>query len=458
MPRIALERGADFHAAPVASALLSQLILNASRESGGHIAGEFVDVIIPEIEARIANRAAISLSVARVAHLLGRTDDGPGITDRVVTGVLRALGCTLAPTGEGRYAVTLPSWRLDLEREIDLVEEVARVYGYNRFANTLPTFSGTVIEQPHAPKQSAVRSLLLAAGYHEAISSTFCSATDADTFAPQPGISVAMGNPLSEEAGMLRPSLVPGMLTMLTNNLNRNVDDVRLFEMGTVFTGSAERVDEAPSVTFGATGQLREGLLASRTVDFYDLKGLVESLVACFAHRSVYYDAFPPESGLFPRWLHPGRAARCVVDGSTIGYFGELHPEEVARRKLRQPVFIGEVYLERLFGQSLRQPAARELSRYQAVHRDFSLVFPDTVHWDAVHSALGALSIAELQTYRPAEIFRDAKGNAVPAGHYSMLVATTFQAPERTLRDEELHDWSGRIVAALEGLGGKLRG
>ncbi|HEY3989358.1 MAG TPA: phenylalanine--tRNA ligase subunit beta [Acidobacteriaceae bacterium] len=451
------ERGADFHAPPVASALVSQLIL----QSGGHIEGEFVDVVIPQVLARVASRRPIAFSVARCAQLLGRTSDGPGITNEVATGVLRALGCTLSATGEGRYAVTLPSWRLDLEREIDLIEEVARVYGYNRFANTLPSFSGTVIELPHAPKQSAVRELLLAAGYHEAISSTFCSAADAETFAAQPGVAVAMDNPLSEEAGMLRPSLVPGMLTMLAHNLNRNVDDARLFEMGTVFTGSGtgmtDRVDEAQWLAFGATGQLRDGLHSARAIDFYDLKGLVEAITSRFASRSVYYDAFPPESGLLPRWLNPACAARCVVDGSTIGYFGELDPDESVHRKLRQPVFIGEIYLDRLFRLPLRQPAAHELSRYQPVRRDFSLVFPDTVHWEAVGSALASLEIAELQEYRPAEIFRDTKGKAVPAGHYSMLVTTTFQSPERTLRDDELHAWSTSIVNALESLGGKLR-
>jgi phenylalanyl-tRNA synthetase beta chain len=453
------ERGADFHAPPVASALVSQLIL----QSGGHIEGEFVDVVIPQALARVAARRPIAFSVARCAYLLGRTSEGPGITDDVAATTLRALGCTLAPSGEGRYSVTLPSWRLDLEREIDLVEEVARVYGYNRFATTLPSFSGTVLELPHASKQAVVRELLLAAGYHEAISSTFCSATDAATFAAQPGTAVAMNNPLSEEAGMLRPSLVPGMLGMLAHNLNRNVDDVRLFEMGTVFTGSPERVDEAQWLAFGATGHLRDGLHSARAadfraVDFYDLKGLIEAITGRFAFRSVYYDAFPPESGLLPHWLNPARAARCVVDGTTVGYFGELDPDESARRKLRQPVFVGEIYLDRLFRQSLRQPAARELSRYQPVRRDFSLIFPDTVYWEAVGSALAGLEIAELQEYRPAEIFRDAKGKAVPAGHYSMLVATTFQSPERTLRDEELHTWSNSIVSALESLGGKLRG
>jgi phenylalanyl-tRNA synthetase beta chain len=447
------ERGADFHAPPVASALVSQLIL----ENGGYNEGELVDAVIPQVLVRVAARRPSTFSVPRCAQLLGPTDDGPGITDEVAIGVLRALGCALSQTAEDRYAVTLPSWRLDLEREIDLIEEVARVYGYNRFANTLPSFSGTVRELPHAPKQEAVRELLLAAGYHEAISSTFCSATDAATFAAQPGVAVAMDNPLSEEAGMLRPSLVPGMLTMLAHNLNRNVDDVRIFEMGTVFTGSPERVDEAQWLAFGATGQFRDGLHSARAIDFYDFKGLAEAITGRFVSRSVYYDAFPPESELLPSWLNPLRAARCVVDGSTIGYFGELHPDENASRKLRQPVLVGEIYLDRLFRQSLRQPAARELSRYQPVRRDFSFVFPDSVHWEAVGSALASLQIAELQEYRPAEIFRDSKGKAVTAGHYSMLVSTMFQSLDRTLRDEELSSWSNSIVSALESLGGKLR-
>ena len=128
--------------------------------------------------------------------------------------------------------VTLPSWRLDLEREIDLIEEVARVYGYNRFANTLPAFGEGVRALPWAESEAAVRRTLLSAGFHEAIASTFCSAAEAALTAPQPGLVVPLGNPLSEEAGVLRPSLVPGMLTMIAGNLHRDVSDVRLFEAG----------------------------------------------------------------------------------------------------------------------------------------------------------------------------------------------------------------------------------
>ncbi len=152
------------------------------------------------------------------------------------------------------WQVALPSWRLDLEREIDLIEEVARVYGYNRFANTLPSFGEGVRALPWAEKEAAVRGTLLAAGFHEAIGSTFCSAAEGALTAPQPALVVPLGNPLSEEAGVLRPSLVPGMLAMIAGNLNRDVNDVRLFELGTVFSGTTEKVDERPSLALGAVG------------------------------------------------------------------------------------------------------------------------------------------------------------------------------------------------------------
>ncbi len=143
------ERGADFNAAPIANALVSQLVL----EAGGEIEGDLVDVIIPEVQARTANRPAISLHVSEVQRILGKTEAPEGITAETIESVLTALGCKLEKSAEGAYAVTLPSWRLDLEREIDLIEEVARVYGYNRFANTLPAFAGSVVALP-TPKKN----------------------------------------------------------------------------------------------------------------------------------------------------------------------------------------------------------------------------------------------------------------------------------------------------------------
>src|SRR6202046_703959 len=186
------ERGADFNAPPVASALVSQLIL----EAGGHIDGQLLDVVVSEAAARTARRPAISLSHREVRRILGATEDGRGVEQDTTETVLQALGCALQKVAPDDYQVTLPSWRLDLDREIDLIEEIARVYGYNRFANTLPAFSGIVRALPNTSSEAAVRPPLLASGFHEAISSTFASASDAALCAPQPGLVVPLGNPL----------------------------------------------------------------------------------------------------------------------------------------------------------------------------------------------------------------------------------------------------------------------
>jgi phenylalanyl-tRNA synthetase beta chain len=276
------ERGADFNAAPQASDLVSSILL----ANGGFVEGEMVDVRAPGWEARTASRSPVPLALSQVHRILGTTVDKEGITAATVRDVLTALGCQLADSSEdgATWQVTLPSWRLDMEREIDLIEEVARVYGYNGFANSLPEFGEGVRALPWAESEAAVRRTLLAAGFHEAIGSTFCSAAEGALTAPQPGLLIPLGNPLSEEAGVLRPSLVPGMLAMIAGNLNRDVSDVRLFELGTVFSGTTEKVEERPAVAFGAAGIVpQQGALhAARRIDFYDVKGAVEQVLAHF--------------------------------------------------------------------------------------------------------------------------------------------------------------------------------
>lgn len=456
------ERGADFNAALTASALVSSILL----ANGGSIEGELVDVRVPAIEARTASRKPVALALSEVKRILGTTVDKEGITAATVETVLTALGCTLAsqPVSgsasqqeDAAWLVTLPSWRLDVEREIDLIEEIARVYGYNQFANTLPSFAGGVRALPHAESERAVRETFRAAGFHEAIASTFCSAAEAELTAPQPGQVVPLGNPLSEEAGVLRPSLVPGMLAMVAGNLNRDVSDVRLFELGTVFSGTTEKVDERPAVAFGAVGSFPEqgAMHRPRAIDFYDVKGAVEQVVGRFQMRSIYFDRFPAESGLCPVWLHPYRSARIVAESTTVGWFGQLHPREAAARKIKEPVLIGEIYLDRLYRLPLRKPAAHEISRFQPVRRDFSLVLDRHIAWEQIDSAMQALKIPELVDWRVREVFNDAK---LGDREYSLLMGATFQAPDRTLREEELKSFEAQVIETVGRAGARLRG
>jgi len=263
----------------------------------------------------------------------------------------------------------------------------------------------------------------------------------------------------------MRTSLVPSMLNMLAYNLNRGNDNVRLFEVGNIFEASGEKSmpREMKRIVIGATGnvdaELVRGLApgaASRTFSFFDLKGDVESLLAPFSHWTLYYDA-QPDKDKRADYYHPGRSARAVLDGATVAQFGQIHPDVAAARKLRQDVFIAEIYLDRLYQHDLRQVRYEALPRFPAVERDFSFVFDDGengVDFEKIHRSVSGLGIVELRSFVPVEIFR---GEKVGAGKYSILMRAKFQSGERTLRDDEVAQWSGQIAKALEALGGAQR-
>ncbi len=449
------ERGADFNAAPIANALVSKLIL----QHGGHAEGALIDVLIPEVEAKTAKRPPIHLSVQQVQRHLGTTVAPEGITSQIVQQYLTALGCVLTPETADTFSVKLPSWRLDLEREIDLIEEIARVYGYNRFANTLPT-ALPVIAHPTAQKESAIRARLFALGYSEAISSTFASQRDAILFAEAGKRTVPMENPLSEEASLLRPSLIPGMLTMLAHNLNRDVKNVRLFEQGQIFTGTIppdgtfiSEVHETPQLSLGLTGDAAQtNLYPAEDAPIFELKGAIESLLALFTPLgSSTALTFTSES---PSWLEPGRSATALLNKRPIAHFGQLATTQLEARKLRQSVFLAQIDLARLYELPLKRVTAHEISRFQAVERDFSFVFPNAIQWHTIAAAIQALAIPELQSLKPIEVWRNEQKYP---GVYSHLIRTVFQPHDRTLRDEELAQWSTQIIETLTALGGTLR-
>ena len=163
-------------------------------------------------------------------------------------------------------------------------------------------------------------------------------------------------------------------------------------------------------------------------------------------------------AALPPAWIEPDRAARIVADGRTLGWVGQLAGLLADRHKLRQPLYLCEIALNRMFQAELRSPVARDISRFPAVERDFSFVFGDQVTWERIAAVIASTRVAEMTSFAPIEIFRDAKGANVPPGHYSLLVRVNFQSAERTLTEIELQEFSDRIVAALTGIGGVLRG
>jgi phenylalanyl-tRNA synthetase beta chain len=482
------ERGADFESTMLSCDLVAQMILQSG---GGELVGDAMDVVSKELD-----QAPIVLRIAEVWRILGSK-----ITEREILRILKKLGFDSVPAGShgGEFDLHIPSWRLDVSREIDLIEEIARLHGYDKFENTLPAYSGAVIDLPHAAADATLRKRALALGYDEAVSLTFISHADAERF--ESGTSSAsaakagprfesetaaletlrqpkansserasketlarvleLENPLSEEASVMRTSLAPGMLDMLGWNLNRDAASVRLFEMGRVYAKSdGERV-EPRWACLGATLQaVKESMPAGGVLDvskgdhavaaeaFRTFKGDVENLLAAFSCGELTFDRETAD------YFHAGRSARALMDGTPVAQFGQINGAEAAARKLRQDVFLAEIDLEKLYERGLRTVRYAPLAKYPVVERDFSFIFSDAVSFESMKRAVAGVQVSKLREFLPVEIFR---GGAIGSGKYSILLRATFQSNERTLREEEVAQWSGKIVGALQELGGVQR-
>jgi phenylalanyl-tRNA synthetase beta chain len=445
------ERGADFESTILSCDLVAEMILNSG---GGELVGDVVDVVSKQMD-----QAPVLLQVSEVRRILGDDLDAGQIFR-----LLKRLGFQLIPEGQGdaRFRVQIPSWRLDVEREIDVIEEIARLHGYNKFAKTLPSYSGAVVELPHAAMDAAFRTRALALGYNEALSLTFISHADAEKFsATSADMKVLeLENPLSEEASVMRTSLVPGMLDMLAWNLNRDVPEAQLFEMGSVYELRGGARIEPGHACLGATADaVRASLPAGGALDvskgeqaaaaeaFRGFKGDVENLLAVFAGE-VTYDRKTAE------YFHPGRSARGLISGVAVAEFGQIHPQVAAARKLRQDVFLAEFDLEQLYGCGPHRVKFQPLGKFPAVERDFSFVFAENVSFEQMRNAASSAGVADLREFVPVEIFR---GGSIDSGKYSILLRARFQSADRTLREDEIAEWSGKIVAALTRLGGAQR-
>jgi phenylalanyl-tRNA synthetase beta chain len=207
---------------------------------------------------------------------------------------------------------------------------------------------------------------------------------------------------------------------------------------------------ETKHICIGATGNaVLPGVHQNpRPYSFFDLKGDIETLLRAFHVNTLVFDSNAAE------YYRSGYSARAVIDGETIAQFGQIDPKIASARKIRQEVFVGEVYLDKLYTNELRQPKYEALPRYPAVERDFSFIFEDSIMFDKIRDAVESRDLSELRSFVALEIFR---GGSVPPAKYSILLRATFQSNERTLREEEIAKWSADIVRALEKLGGKQR-
>ena len=442
------ERGADFESTVLSCDLVAKLILDSG---GGELSGDVVDVV-----SRKLDQAPVVLRISEVRRILGEK-----LTGGHVFRILKKLGFNLIPEGEedAEFRVQIPSWRLDVEREVDLIEEIARLHGYDKFENTLPSFSGAVVELPNAAVDKAFRTRALALGYNEAVSLTFISNADAERFSSASVLELE--NPLSEEARVMRTSMAPGMLDMIAWNLNRGVEEVRLFETGRIYEMRDKERIEPERACLGTTmAALRRWLPAAAMLDISKgegagtaealraFKGDVESLLAVFECAEIRFDRETPE------YFHRGRSARALANGAVVAQFGQVAESVRADRKLRQEVFLAELDLDRLHKLGARKVKIAVLPKYPPVERDFSFIFADEVDFGRIEQALSGLQLQELRAFAPVEIFR---GAAIGSGKYSILLRVRLQSDEGTLRDQQIAAWSEQIVKALQKLGGVQR-
>ena len=430
------ERGADVEMAPVALERTAQLV---AQLAGGQILQGVVDVFPGR-----KPRAEISLRRSEILRILGAE-----VPREEVARILRSLGFQVVRRSAQDWWVTPPSFRLDVGREVDLVEEVARHHGYDRLPARLRPAPPRVERDSVREKELTLSSLLVGLGYREIIPPAMVDPAENARFTDRP--PVALANPLSQDASALRSTPVPSMIRALRWNLDRGQSELRLFEVGKTYSPRADGLPEERRVlTLGLSGHRRSSTPhdGERALDFFDLKGDLETLLEAFGIKDLRFE----RGGC--HYYEPSLAGRFVAGGTSLVVCGRLSRDMAHEYKLRQPVWLAEVDLDCLINLPLRPRVFQPYSKFPAVERDFSLLVPEGTPYSRVEEALRGLALAEIQSFRPVERLLEGK---IAAGYYSLLLRVTFQSQTHTLASEEIGEASQRLLAALESLGVRLR-
>lgn len=440
------ERGVDYEGVLRAQARCVALITELA---GGSATEDSIDVYPKRIEPPLA-----SLRPERVKALTG-LDVSRDESRRI----LLALGFVekSADDSQAKMTFVAPTWRVDIEREEDLVEEVARHWGYEKIKTELPASSIAGEYQPSERRRRALRQALVASGFDEAISFSFIDASHDERFELLPNLVgvhegenrfITLSNPILEGVTRMRPTLLSGMLDAVRHNFNHGTRDVRLFETGRVFTANAEQGElplERESFALVATGAAtEEGRAggATRGLDFYDLKGALEMAVDAMNLNPLLFEH------ACVRHLRDGQAAR-ILDGAgkAIGSIGRLDEAVAALYKFRQPVYVAEVDLSTLLEMEERPVLYAPLARYPSVVRDISLLVGRRV---TLREMLDAASARGLENFREVKLVDVYEGANLPEGKRSLTLRVEYRADDRTLRDEEVEEMHTLLVQALE--------
>ena len=388
------------------------------------------------LDAHLPKAEPVLLRRARLARVLGLV-----IGDDEVERILRTLGLAVEPVDAG-WQVTRPARRFDLAIEEDLIEEVARIHGYDAIPATLPGGATRLVAPSETVVDEAtVRRQMVARDAFETVNYAFVDATLLQRWHATDG-SVPLANPLSAELGVMRTHLLPGLVGALAHNLARQQSRVRLFELGKVFhaaaDGGAPVESQRIAAAFAGSAHAEQWGVPARAVDFHDLKGDLDSLAACAGARLEYRPSTAAHG-------HPGISADVWRDGERIGWIGELHPRLLRALDLDHAVVAFELDLPAL--QRRAVPRAQPLSRFPSVRRDLAFVAPETVSWaaldDTIRRAAGAL-LADVR------LFDRYAGKGVEPGFRSLATGLILQDNSRTLTDRDVEAAVAGVVAALQ--------
>jgi len=435
------ERGADIGICDWASQRAAQLILETA---GGTLAQGVVDAypkpftpkVIPLRHSQTDAVLGIAVPVAQQIESLQRL----GLDIDTAPGVAPSTAAELPHTTVFR----VPSFRVDLKREIDLIEEVARLYGVDKIPATAPrgAIGANAYDAMHDQLAEA-RQILVGLGLFEAQGQTLISDAAAKLTAGE--ALVPLSNPLSSDMNVLRPSLLPGLLDGLRHNLSHQTYDVALFEVGRVFTETNGRRQEGRRVAIALTGQRSplfwKGEDREARFDIYDLKGLLEEFLEQFGLRGQNYARRADSTTLFleSATIHLGKFQ--------LGEFGQLLPPLARQYDLRDPVLLAELNLDTLLARRSTAKSFRPLPAFPAIRRDVAMLVPEATMHEAVLQVVKQAKPANLETTELFDVFR---GKNVPTGQKSMAYAFTYRHAERTLTDAEVNAAHEKVVAQLK--------
>ncbi|HUZ45745.1 MAG TPA: phenylalanine--tRNA ligase subunit beta [Terriglobia bacterium] len=435
------ERGADIDMAPRALDRAADLIVQLA---GGEILRGVLDVYpVPQ------PRNPIELRRREVQRVLGTE-----VSWEEIERFLRALGFEVVRRGTDGWRVTPPSFRLDVSAEVDLIEEVARHYGYNRLPSCVKPAPPRVTGSSVRKIELKISETLVGIGYREIIPSPMIDPDENALFTDRP--PVVLANPLSQEASAMRSSAIPSMVHALKWNLDRYRNDLKLSELGRIYASRPEGLPEEKQVlTLGLSGHRQSASVhgVGKGIDFFDLKGDVEALLEAFDLPGLAFE--PAGCG----YHEPGMGGRFVADQTPVALLGRLKESLARDYKLRQEVWLAEVDFDFLLKASLRHPSFKPISKFPPVERDFSLVVPETTPYSSLEAAVRGLGLEETQSIMPVDRRRSEElaSGTIPGGHASLLLRVTFQSPTHTLASEEIEAASQRVLEALEPLGVRLR-